>query len=132
MARVWSMLLAGTLACLVGLSAARTQEKEKKKEPPKKVRMTVEEWFKKLDANNDKRLTLDEFKAVDWLKRAPEPQVKKLFQKLDANSDKAVSLDEFKALVKAMEALRKQGGTAGRKAPEKAPQKAPAKPPEKE
>lgn len=47
--------------------------------------------FKKLDANGDGKLTIDEFKG-----KKDEERAKKAFAKLDANSDGAITADEFK------------------------------------
>lgn len=55
-----------------------------------------EEMFKKLDANSDSALSLDELKACPHAQEHPE-KVAERFAKLDANSDGKVTLDEFKA-----------------------------------
>src|SRR6266404_3172707 len=62
---------------------------------------TVEAAFKKMDANGDGKITLEEFKkAVESrpqgkLKDNPE-MAAKVFERMDANGDGFVTLDEFK------------------------------------
>jgi len=51
--------------------------------------------FKKLDANGDGKLSVEEFVGKRTGDKAEK--AKKLFAKLDKNSDNFVSLEEFKA-----------------------------------
>ena len=80
--------------------------KKKKAEPLK-----TDEIFKKLDANSDNKLDLEEFKKLFTVQ--PEPKGKKgkevgpfdlefTFKSLDANSDKFLSAEEFKGIVPAI------------------------------
>lgn len=79
----------------------------KKKAAPLKT----DDLFKKLDANSDKKVDLDEFKKLFTVQ--PEPKGKKgkeqgpfdlpfVFKSLDANSDKTLSVEEFKGIVPAV------------------------------
>ncbi len=51
--------------------------------------------FAKLDANSDKKLSLDEFKGKKDGEAATKAE--KAFKRLDKDSDGSVSLEEFKA-----------------------------------
>ena len=79
---------------------------KKKAEPLK-----TDEIFKKLDANSDNKLDLEEFKKLFTVQ--PEPKGKKgkevgpfdlefTFKSLDANADKFLSAEEFKGIVPAI------------------------------
>ena len=79
---------------------------KKKAEPLK-----TDEIFKKLDANSDNKLDVDEFKKLFTVQ--PEPKGKKgkevgpfdlefTFKSLDANADKFLSAEEFKGIVPAI------------------------------
>jgi len=59
-------------------------------------RPNPEEIFKKLDANDDKSISLDEFKAGPMGKKDPA-KAEEVFKKVDADSSGGVSLEEFKA-----------------------------------
>jgi hypothetical protein len=81
----------------------------------------IEMAFKKMDANGDGKLTLEEFKkAVESrpkgkLKDNPE-MVAKIFERMDANGDGYVTLAEFKKFREKM-AERLKDGKAGEKKP---------------
>lgn len=62
---------------------------EKKKHNP-------EEIFGKLDANADKKVSLDEFKAGPMGKKDPA-KAEEIFKKKDKDSDGSLSLEEFSA-----------------------------------
>ena len=51
--------------------------------------------FKKMDANSDAKLTVEEFVGKRTGDKAET--AKKAFDRLDKNSDKSLSLEEFKA-----------------------------------
>lgn len=55
-----------------------------------------EEIFKKLDADGDGNVTLEEFKKSPRAKENPE-KAEEIFKKIDANSDGNITLEEFKA-----------------------------------
>ena len=61
---------------------------EKKKADP-------EAQFAKMDANNDKKLSLEEFKGKRTGDKATKAEEQ--FKKLDKDSDGALTLEEFKA-----------------------------------
>ena len=64
-------------------------------DPPKsKKRSSVEEVFKRLDKNNDGKVTLDEFKANPSIKN--KDAAAKAFKSADANADEKLSLAEFR------------------------------------
>jgi Ca2+-binding EF-hand superfamily protein len=64
-------------------------------DPPKsKKRPSVEDVFKKLDQNDDRKVTLDEFKAFPAVKN--KDAAAKAFKAADANEDGALSFAEFR------------------------------------
>ena len=69
-----------------------------------KPKRNPEMLFKKLDTNNDGKLTLDEFKKLGELRKGKEngkgggKMLDKLFQRLDADKDGTLSLAEFKKI----------------------------------
>ena len=101
--------LAGMFAVSDTAGAADDAKKaavKKKAEPLK-----TDEIFKKLDANSDNKLDLEEFKKLFTVQ--PEPKGKKgkevgpfdlefTLKSLDANSDKFLSAEEFKGIVPAI------------------------------
>jgi Ca2+-binding EF-hand superfamily protein len=79
---------------------------QKKQEPIK-----TDELFKKLDANKDKALDLEEFQKLFSVQ--PEPKAKKgkepekfdltfIFKSLDADGNKTLSAEEFKGVIGAI------------------------------
>ena len=82
----WVCLLGFVAACF-GQAAAEDKKPEKKKPDP-------EAAFKKLDTNNDGKLTLEEFKVGKKGKALENAET--AFGRLDKNKDKSVSLEEFK------------------------------------
>lgn len=67
----------------------------KPKKPAKGDRPNPEEAFKKLDANADGSVSLDEFKAGPRGKKDPA-KAEEAYKKLDKDSDGKLTLDEFK------------------------------------
>ena len=61
-----------------------------------KGRPNPEEVFKKLDANADGSITLDEFKAGPRAQKDPA-HAEEAFKKMDKDGDGKVTLEEFKA-----------------------------------
>lgn len=80
----------GIVALATSLSFGEDEAPKEKKAP------APEKAFKKLDADNNGSLSLDEYKASPMGTKAGDKAEAK-FKKLDANSDGSVSLDEFKA-----------------------------------
>lgn len=93
---------------------------EAPKGPPKGKRPNPEAIFKKLDTNNDQKLSEDEFKAGPMGKRDPE-RAAKAFKKGDTDNNGSMSLEEFKANMpkRAPGGPPKggKGGKGGKKAP---------------
>jgi hypothetical protein len=64
--------------------------------PGQGQRPNPEEIFKKLDANSDGAVSLDEFKASKRAQQDPA-KAEAAFKSMDKNADGQVSLEEFKA-----------------------------------
>lgn len=64
--------------------------------PGKGNRPNPEEIFKKLDADADGSVTLDEFKKSPRAQK-DEAKAEEIYKKIDTNSDGSVTLEEFKA-----------------------------------
>ncbi len=109
MLRVVSRFLVVTVACLVvaGVGFAAEKEKDKKKEGDKKGRFNIEDFFKKLDADKDGKLSLKEYMASPFVKKGGEDRAKKRFEEMDTNGDKFVSLKEFQAAFEKLAAQKK-------------------------
>lgn len=97
--KAWKLVLAVVLA-LAFCGSSMAQDEKKK---GKGNRETVEETFKKIDANSDGKVTKEELEK--WVKgndrmakRAEEdPEfVNKMFASMDTNKDGSVSLEEYK------------------------------------
>ncbi len=88
--KFWSVLLAVTLASLIGTYVYASQ-KEDAKHP--KHKMTAADVFKKMDSNHDGKVTLDEYKAFH--KKLDPKKTEEHFQKI-TGGQKILTLDEFK------------------------------------
>jgi len=71
------------------------QDAPKKKEAVKKAEARAQEQFKKLDADGDGQLTLEEFKGK---RKRPEAlaQAEEFFKLIDRDEDQKLSFEEFK------------------------------------
>lgn len=69
---------------------------EEEKAAGDKPKRDPEAMFKKLDANSDSAVSLEEFKAGPMGKRNPE-KAEENFKKRDKDSNNSLSLEEFKA-----------------------------------
>lgn len=84
------LLLGVALALMVGFTLAFTTA-DAAQAAKKKGDLTAQ--FKKLDTNNDGKLSLAEFEKVG--KAGKEKKADKLFSKLDTNGDQFLSQEEF-------------------------------------
>lgn len=92
MRKFFAMLMVGAVALGVSLGA---MAQEKKKDAPQKPRPNPEELFKKLDKNNDGKVTLDEFTAMAKEKEMKE-RMEKRFKMLDKGNKGYLTLDDMK------------------------------------
>lgn len=69
---------------------------EKKKPSPEKV-------FKKIDADNNGEISLEEWKNKKMKNETKEEMVEKRFAKMDADGNKSLSMDELKKAMAKME-----------------------------
>jgi len=106
MVRFWSTLVVVAVALAVG-SFAHAKDKATKK-------AKAEDVFKKLDKNDDKKLSEEEFAAF----AKNSEKAKAIFQKVDTNRDKSISLEELKEWMKKVEARAKKQAEKSEK-PEK-------------
>ncbi|MDZ4818417.1 MAG: EF-hand domain-containing protein [Planctomycetota bacterium] len=81
------------LACSLAVPALAADDKPKKKPDPEKV-------FAKLDANSDKKLSLEELSARAGSDEKKTQKAKKLFKAKDTNKDGYLTLEEFKTEIK--------------------------------
>jgi len=83
------------VALFIGAGWSTAADDNKPKRDP-------EALFKKLDADGDGKLTLEEFKKLGELgagKLKDKPELlERIFKKLDANGDSSLTLEEFKKL----------------------------------
>jgi len=89
-----------------GPADAAKAAKKKKAEP-----LDTAALYKKVDADSDGKVTLDEFKKLFTFQAAPkgkkgapavEPDLETVFKSLDANGDKTLSAEEFKGVIGAV------------------------------
>lgn len=66
------------------------EAQEKKKPDPEKM-------FKRLDANEDSVITLEEFKSAKRKNEVPAEKLEEKFKRMDADADGEVTLEELKA-----------------------------------
>ncbi|GAA3557479.1 EF-hand domain-containing protein [Snuella lapsa] len=76
---------------ILGLSICSFANAQEKKKP------NIDKMFASFDSNNDKTLSLEEFKAKKRKNEIKPEALEKRFAKMDANSDGKVTVDEFKA-----------------------------------
>ena len=81
---------------LSAVSFANAQEKKK---------ASPEKMFKRIDADNNGAISLEEFKAKKMKDESKEAMIEKKFAKMDADGNKSLSIEEFK---KAMMQMEKQ------------------------
>ena len=116
MSKLWSLVLTFTLVCFV--SSVFAAEAPKKREGHK--RPSAEQIFKKLDADQDGKLTAAELAKSRRL-GGDEEKAKAIIGKMDENKDGTVCATEFgKALAKrhahgGQRGPKKEGAKAGEK-----------------
>jgi Ca2+-binding EF-hand superfamily protein len=115
--RLFAFTVAALTAAMILNPVARADDKAEKKKNKKKG-PDIEAIFKKLDANNDAKLSPSEFAKVgEELKKKKEGEAAKkpgkgakmaeaLFAKLDADKSGSLSLDEFKKVVAVMKEMK--------------------------
>ena len=81
---------------ILAIAASLSYGEEPAAKPDKHKAPNPEAIFKKLDANSDGSVSLDEFKASPRGQKDPA-KAEAAFKKLDADSNGSLSLDEFKA-----------------------------------
>ncbi len=81
---------------ILAIAASLSYGEDAPAKPDKPKGPNPEEMFKKLDANADGSVTLEEFKAAPKAQKDPAKAEEK-FKKMDADSSGGVSLEEFKA-----------------------------------
>ena len=85
---VWVLVFAFTFACFLGSDLMAAQAKGK-------GRPTAETKFRKLDKNDDGKVTPDEY--IGLKEGEAKAKAMKTFQNLDKNHDGHLTLDEYKA-----------------------------------
>jgi hypothetical protein len=83
-------------AMTIAASLCFGQEGQPPREHGKGKRPNPEEIFKRLDANSDGAVSLDEFKAGPRAKEHPE-KAEEIFKKMDKDGNGSLSLEEFKS-----------------------------------
>jgi hypothetical protein len=115
MSKLWSCVLVFTLAAFVAVPGVFAADAPKKKEGRK--RPSPEQIFKKLDGDQDGKLTAAELAKSKRLD-GDEAKAKEIVGKMDTNKDGSVCLDEF------TKALEKRHAHRGKKdGPKKGPGK---------
>ncbi|MFV9552023.1 EF-hand domain-containing protein [Algibacter sp. PT7-4] len=89
----------GTIAFAFFACSFSAQSQEKKAP-------NIDKRFKKIDTNDDGKITLDEFKAVKRKNEVPTDQLENRFKRMDQDSDGFVTLEELKT---AMNKAKKKG-----------------------
>jgi Ca2+-binding EF-hand superfamily protein len=100
------------LALALGLSSTAGAAQK----PKKSAAFDAAKVFKMLDANNDGKLSPDEFKNVTThapakkgkAVKAPAADTATVFKKLDTNNDGALSPDEFKSVLSTLATPKKK------------------------
>ncbi|MBL8822673.1 MAG: EF-hand domain-containing protein [Planctomycetia bacterium] len=107
--KAWKMVLALALALLFCAPGMAQDEKKKRQQA------TPEETFKKMDADNDGKVTKEEWKKyVDSdarMQKAVEKDAEfasKMFDRMDSDKDGKVTLDEYKKFREAQGRNRKK------------------------
>lgn len=107
MSKLWSCVLVLTLAVFVAVTGVFADDAPKKKEARKHP--SPEQIFKKLDSDQDGKLTVAELAKSRRL-NGDEAKAKEVLGKMDANGDGSVCVVEF---TKAMEKRHAHSGKKG-------------------
>lgn len=105
--------LLAVVTFVLGLSSTAGAAEKKKKKP---TAFDSAKIFKMLDANDDGKLSSDEFKNVTThlpakkgqAVKAPTADTATIFKKLDVNGDGSLSTDEFKTVLSAVATPKKK------------------------
>jgi len=114
MLRFLSRILVVTVACLVAANVGFGAEKDKKKKEGERGKFSVEDMFKRLDANKDGKVSCEEFAASPRYKDKKDDAMK-AFEKMGGSKEKALTLEEFKAGLKKLFGERGKGEKKGKK-----------------
>jgi hypothetical protein len=90
-----TLSMISVLAVATSLTFAQDAPKGAKGEKPGKGHPNPEEIFKKLDADSNGSVNLDEFKAGPRAQANPE-KAEEMFKKIDKDGNGELSLEEFK------------------------------------
>lgn len=109
MRKFWSTMLVLAVVGVIGVGSAFADDAPKKGGRKKGERPSLEQIFKKLDANNDGSLTVAELAKSPRLK-GDEDKAKAIIAKMDGDEDGKVSCKEFADHIKKMHAKHRKRG----------------------
>jgi len=108
MRKFWSTMMVLAVVGVIGVGSAFADDAPKKGEK-KRERPSLEQIFKKLDADSDGSLTVAELAKSPRLK-GDEAKAKAIIEKMDGNEDGKVCGKEFAGYIKKMHARHHKHG----------------------